>query len=98
MNEFSRSIYGVISILLIGFVLIISRSKTSSSEITEDEIMSHIRYLSHENREGRLPGTRGSRDVIAYLIKNLKSYGVRPAFGKSYTQPLTFKLEYNLGL
>ena len=86
-----------VSILLIGFVLIISRSNTSSSEITEDEIMSHIRYLSHENREGRLPGTRGSKDVIAYLIKNLKSYGVRPAFGKSYTQPFNIQTGIQLG-
>ena len=97
MNEFSRSIYAVTSILLVGFVLIISRSSTSSSEITEDEIMGHIRYLSHENREGRLPGTRGSKDVIAYLIKNLKSYGVRPAFGKSYTQPFNIQTGIQLG-
>ena len=97
MNEPSQSIYAVISILLIGFVLIISRNNTSSSEITEDEIMSHIRYLSHENREGRLPGTRGSQDVIAYLIKNLKSYGVKPAFDKSYTQPFEIKTGIKLG-
>ena len=97
MNEFSRSIYAVTSILLVGFVLIISRSSTSSSEITEDEIMGHIRYLSHENREGRLPGTRGSKDVIAYLIKSLKSYGVRPAFGKSYTQPFNIQTGIQLG-
>jgi len=97
MNESSRSIYAVISLLLVGFVLIINRSSTSSSEITEDEIMNHIRYLSHENREGRLPGTRGSKDVIAYLIKNLKSYGVKPAFGKSYTQPFDIKTGLQLG-
>ena len=97
MNESSRSIYAIISILLVGFVLIISRSNTSSSEITEDDIMNHIRYLSHENREGRLPGTRGSKDVIAYLIKNLKSYGVRPAFDKSYTQPFDIKTGIQLG-
>ena len=97
MNQSSQSIYAVISILLIGFVLIISRSNTSSSEITEDEIMNHIRFLSHENREGRLPGTRGSKDAIAYLIKNFKSYGVKPAFGKSYTQPFNIKTGIQLG-
>ena len=59
--------------------------------------MGHIRYLSHENREGRLPGTRGSKDVIAYLIKNLKSYCVRPAFGKSYTQPFNIQTGIQLG-
>ena len=97
MNESSRSIYAVISILLLGFVLVVTRGSTSSSEITEDEIMTHIRYLSHDNRKGRLPGTRGSKDAIAYLIKNLKSYGVRPAFGKSYTQPFDIKTGIQLG-
>ena len=97
MNESSRSIYAVISILLIGFVLVVSKDNTSSSEITEDEIMTHIRYLSHDNRKGRLPGTRGSKDAIAYLIKNFKSYGVKPAFGKSYTQPFDIKTGIQLG-
>ena len=97
MNESTRSVYALIGIFLIGFVLIINRSKSSSSEVTEDEIMNHIRYLSHENRSGRLPGTRGSKDVIAYLIKNLKSYGVRPAFGESYTQPFDIQTGIRLG-
>ena len=97
MNESSRSIYSVISLLLIGFVLVVSRDNTSSPEITEDEIMTHIRYLSHDNRKGRLPGTRGSKDAIAYLIKNFKSYGVKPAFGKSYTQPFDIKTGVQLG-
>ena len=97
MNESSRSIYAVIIILLIGFVLVVSRDNTSSPEITEDEIMTHIRYLSHDNRKGRLPGTRGSKDAIAYLIKNFKSYGVKPAFGKSYTQPFDIKTGVQLG-
>ena len=38
--------------------------------------MRHIQYLSHEDRKGRKPGTRESRDVIAYLIKELKSLGL----------------------
>ena len=72
MNEFSRSVYAVLSIFLIGFILM-AKNNASPSEITEDEIMSHIRYLSHENRAGRLPGTRGSKDAIAYIVKTLKS-------------------------
>ena len=66
------------------------RSKTDS-EITEDEIMSHIRYLSHENRAGRHPGSRGSKDVISYITKQLKSYGVQPGIGNSFIQPFEFK-------
>ena len=33
---------------------------------------------------GRLPGTRGSKDVIAYLVKNFKSFGVKPGIKGSY--------------
>ena len=47
-------------------------------EISSDEIMKHIRFLADDKRAGRYPGTRESRDVISYLINNLKSYGVQP--------------------
>ena len=43
-----------------------------SPEIIESDIMKHIRFLSDDDRAGRYPGTRGSRDVISYLINNLK--------------------------
>ena len=91
MKEPSRSIYAFICLLLIGGLLIVVNSKGPSKNITEDEIMNHIRYLSHENREGRLPGSRGSKDAIAYLIKELKSYGVSPGYQGSYTQPFDIK-------
>ena len=76
MNETSQSTFAFICLFLFGCLLIIVNSKGPSKNITNDEIMDHIRYLSHENREGRFPGTRGSKDAIAYLIKELKSYGV----------------------
>ena len=97
MKEPSRSIYAFICLLLIGGLLIVVNSKGPSKNITEDEIMNHIRYLSHENREGRLPGSRGSKDAIAYLIKQLKSYGVRPGNQDSYTQPFDIKTGIRLG-
>ena len=40
--------------------------------------MKHIRFLADDKRAGRYPGTRESKDVISYLINNLKSYGVQP--------------------
>ena len=97
MNEFSRSLYAVISIFLIGIVLTVTKNNSSASDITEDEIMNHIRYLSHENREGRLPGTRGSKDAIAYLVKNFKSYGLKPGLNDSYTQPFDIQTDIQIG-
>ena len=80
-----------------GIVLTVTKNNSSASDITEDEIMNHIRYLSHENREGRLPGTRGSKDVIAYLVKNFKSYGLKPGLGDSYTQPFDIQTDIQIG-
>ena len=60
--------------------------------------MRHIQYLSHEDRKGRKPGTRESRDVIAYLIKELKSYGIKPGVkNQSYTQPFDIETGIELG-
>ena len=62
-----------------------------SPEITESDIMKHIRFLSDDDRAGRYPGTRESRDVISYLINNLKSFGVQPG-GENGSFKQTFSL------
>ena len=97
MNEFSRSVYAVLSVFLIGFILMLAKNNSSPSEITEGEIMNHIRYLSHENRTGRLPGTRGSKDAIAYIVKNFKSFGLKPGVNGSYVQPFDIQTGIRLG-
>lgn len=87
MNENKRALYLILFIVVLGILLIQTKNTGISSEITNNEIMGHIRYLSHDNRGGRYPGTRGSKDAIAYLVKRLKSYGVEPGVGSSYVQP-----------
>ena len=94
MNQDKQATYTFLFLFIIGFFLIINRSTGPSSEITQNEIMGHIRYLSHPNREGRLPGSRGSKDAISYIIKNLKSFGVQPGFNGSFTQP--FDIQTNI--
>jgi len=103
MNENSRTL--LVFIIIIALATILIRVKNSgtyrtvlSMEITKDEIMEHIRYLSHKDRAGRYPGSRESKDVISYLIRNLKSYGVKPGMeNKSYVQPFDFTDNINLG-
>ena len=97
MNENTKSLYTFIFIVVLGFVLTQIRKVNSFSEITKNEIMGHIRYLSHEKRDGRYPGTRGSKDVIAYLVKRLKSYGVQPGSGQSFIQPFNITTGIELG-
>ena len=103
MNDNKRAIFTIAFVFILGFFLIrlkkdFNSSKNSSFEITEKEIMRHIQYLSHEDRKGRKPGTRESRDVIAYLIKELKSYGIKPGVkNQSYTQPFDIETGIELG-
>ena len=87
MSDNNRALYLFALIIALGAFLIQRRNASFSSDITNNEIMGHIRYLSHENRSGRYPGTRGSKDVIAYMVKQLKSYGVRPGVKNSFVQP-----------
>ena len=97
MNDNKKSLYAVIIFLFIGFILIQNKRSSSSSEITENEIMGHIRYLSHEKREGRYPGSRGSKDAISYIVKKFKSFGVLPGVSNSYIQPFNIKTGVELG-
>ena len=70
----------------------------SSPSITENDIMDHIRYLSHKDRVGRYPGTRGSKDVISYLIRQFKSFGVKPGgVNGSFVQPFNITDGIELG-
>ena len=103
MNDNKRAIFTIAFVFILGFFLIrlkkdFNSSKNSSFEITEKEIMRHIQYLSHEDRKGRKPGTRESRDVIAYLIKEFKSNGIKPgAKNQSYTQSFDIETGIELG-
>jgi hypothetical protein len=91
MNENKKTFYAVLIFFFVGFVLIQKKQSETNSDITENEIMSHIKYLSHDQRGGRHPGSRGSKDVISYITKKFKSYGVEPGNGNSYVQPFDFK-------
>ena len=97
MNENKRALSLIVFIVALGAVLIQTKKTSLSSDITNDEIMDHIRYLSHENRGGRYPGTRGSRDVIAYMTRHLKSYGIEPGLKDSYVQPFDITSGVKLG-
>ncbi|SVA58497.1 uncharacterized protein METZ01_LOCUS111351 [marine metagenome] len=103
MNENTRTILTIVFIGILGFAMVRMKnsgagiSKGSTAEITENEIMYHIRYLSHDNRVGRYPGTRESKDVISYLVRHLRSYGVKPA-GENGSFLQSFNIVDDIGL
>ena len=82
MTENKRILSTILIILVVGLCFYslreIGPGNIGKEEISSDDIMKHIRFLADDKRAGRYPGTRESRDVISYLINNLKSYGVQP--------------------
>lgn len=52
--------------------------KPALDTITPDGMMKHIRVISSDEFEGRLPGTQGEQKTVDYLIGQFKSYGLKP--------------------
>ena len=95
MTENRRLLSTISIIIVVGFCFYwfrqIGPGDIGSPDISESDIMKHIRFLADDDRAGRYPGTRESRDVISYLINNLKSFGVQPG-GESGSFKQTFSL------
>ena len=95
MTENKRILSTILIILVVGLCFYslrqIDPGSIGKEEISSDDIMKHIRFLADDKRAGRYPGTRESRDVISYLINNLKSYGVQPG-GESGSFKQTFSI------
>ena len=92
MNEKKKTLIAMAVLVVLGYGLFLQNSSGltvgNSSEITEEEILDHIIYLSEDNMKGRYPGTRESKDVISYIANTWRSFGVRPAGDNgSYVQP-----------
>ena len=47
--------------------------KNRDLEISTKDILDHIKYLSADERYGRFPGTKGSKETIKYIIELVRS-------------------------
>ena len=71
-------------------IQISNQTSSKNHEITEGELLSHIKFLSDDKRMGRFPGTQGSEEAIKYIINNLQSSNVLPAGTEGFLQPFEF--------
>jgi aminopeptidase YwaD len=102
MTENKSLLSTILVIIIVGLCFFwfrqVGPGVNSSSDILEKDIVDHIRFLSDDKRAGRYPGTRESKDVIAYLINQLKSYGVQPAGeGSSFKQTFSILDSVKIG-
>ncbi|MBD0831336.1 M28 family metallopeptidase [Aestuariibaculum sediminum] len=79
--------------------ILISASTLSTfaqSEVTEQEIENHIKFLTLEKNGGRYPGTKANKRVVRYIIKDFKASGLN-AFEGGFKQHFKAKLRIKEG-
>jgi len=83
-------------VIFAGFISINPIDGTSP-EISKDDIIKHIKYLSSDELEGRFPGSNG--DILAekYIVKEFEKYGLKPAGKNGYLEPFEMVTELKLG-
>jgi hypothetical protein len=52
--------------------------RTAAATMTPDNLLRHIRELSSDAYEGRLPGTPGEDKSVAYVLSQIKAIGLQP--------------------
>ncbi|MEQ8905185.1 M28 family metallopeptidase [Ekhidna sp.] len=60
--------------------------ESSSSNISEESLRTHIEVLSSDDFQGRKPFTQGEIKTVNYLTDQFKEYGLEPGNGDSYIQ------------
>jgi len=70
-----------------------------SSEITEGEILEHIRFLSSDDLKGRSPGSGGSEAAVSYIIQEFERAGLEPGGVDGFLQffEMVLKLDLTAG-
>ncbi len=74
-----------------------SPAENLNPEITANEILDHIKYLSDDKREGRFPGSKGSQEAIEYIVNHFKKDGLEPAGSNGFLQPFEFIVGIDYG-
>jgi hypothetical protein len=59
-----------------------------TGRIQSSLIWQHLRALSHDSMMGRRPGTEGEVKTLRYLTTAFEKAGLKPAYGKTYLQPV----------
>lgn len=73
-----RRIFPAILVLILLFY---SCDRTKNTEVTTDELLNHIKYLSSDSLKGRMTGSEGDSLAAEYIKNEFVSYGMVPLSG-----------------
>ncbi|MEM9189000.1 MAG: M20/M25/M40 family metallo-hydrolase [Myxococcota bacterium] len=66
------------------------------SDLSAERLLEDVRWLAAEERQGRLPGSRGGQATVEYIQRRFESLGLQPGFGGSYAQEFDVELGIEL--
>jgi aminopeptidase YwaD len=72
-------------------------SVTKGAQLSAERAAKHIQVLASDNLQGRRAGTTYADEAAAYIEKEFRSYGLKPASSAGFLQPFTFVAAVKLG-
>jgi hypothetical protein len=78
--------------LLLGLLLLLQTDPSADAlrSIDEETLRAHENVLASDEFEGRAAGFPGNEKAVAYLLKEIESYGLKPAGVDGYLQEFEF--------
>jgi aminopeptidase YwaD len=69
----------------------------ADGQISTERISKHIQFLASDKLHGRRAGTPFADEAAAYIEKEFRTYGLKPASASGFQQPFSFVSSVKLG-
>ena len=73
------------------------RSSAPANKLSVERVTRHVQFLASDKLQGRRTGTTGADEAAAYIEKEFRAYGLKPASPAGFQQPFTFVSSVKLG-
>ncbi|HUX56100.1 MAG TPA: M20/M25/M40 family metallo-hydrolase [Bacteroidales bacterium] len=83
-NKITKTNRNIFSAIIVLSLLAYSCGRTNNPEVTTDELLSHIKYLSSDSLRGRMTGSAGDSLAAVYIRDELVSYSLSPLTGDGF--------------
>ncbi|HWN98104.1 MAG TPA: M20/M25/M40 family metallo-hydrolase [Blastocatellia bacterium] len=68
-----------------------------ATQVSSERIIQHIQFLASDKLQGRRTGTPAADEAAAYIAKEFRSYGLKPASAAGFLEPFDFVAGVKLG-
>lgn len=75
----------------------VTGQSAAARQLSAERVVKHVQFLSSDKLQGRRAGTPFADEAAAYIEKEFRSYGLKPASSAGFLQPFTFVSAVKLG-